>query len=93
MRFEDTLFNWLQIRLVWNARPKDGSAEETVRFFEQMLTEDHGVRELSLTMEADQYRISWQKEDGEEARLYDRKQAESLLQSIEAEPRYNATWE
>ncbi|SDW07039.1 hypothetical protein SAMN05444487_101235 [Marininema mesophilum] len=93
MRLEEALFNWLQIRLVWNARPKDRSAEETVRFFQQMLQEDHGVKELSIAVEANKYWVSWQKDGDEESRPYGREQAESLLRSIETEPKYNAAWD
>ena len=38
MKLTDALFNWLQIRIVGDARPRDRSARDTVQFFEQILT-------------------------------------------------------
>lgn len=32
MQLMDTLFNWLQIKVVWDARPADRSAKDTVEF-------------------------------------------------------------
>ncbi len=33
MNLQDTLFNWLQISIVAEARPEDGAARETKDFF------------------------------------------------------------
>ncbi|SFJ05522.1 hypothetical protein [Thermoflavimicrobium dichotomicum] len=41
MQLKDALFNWLQIQIVWDARPSDRSARDTVLFFEEILREDH----------------------------------------------------
>ncbi len=38
MNLQDTLFNWLQISIVAEARPEDGAARETKDFFRAHLT-------------------------------------------------------
>ncbi|MFC4076580.1 hypothetical protein [Salinithrix halophila] len=93
MRLEDALFNWLQIRVVWNARPQDRSAEETTRFFYEILAEDHGVEELYVMMEKDRYTVRWQQKGQEQCREFEREQVEQLLRSIEAEPKYNKAFD
>lgn len=89
MTLHDALYNWLQIKVVWEARPRDHSAEDTVKFFEHILSEDHGVKELSLSKEKDSYTVCYSHEGEDYTKSFDREQAEQLLISIESEPKYN----
>jgi hypothetical protein len=85
----DALVNWLQIRIVWDARPRDRSARDTVEFFEQILKEDHQVKELKIEKEDSVYRVHYLQGEELQSREFDRDFAEQLLRDIEAEPRFN----
>lgn len=89
MKLMDALFNWLQIRIVWDARPRDRSARDTVEFFEQILKEDHQVKELKIEKEDSVYRVHYLQGEEWQSREFDRDFAEQLLRDIEAEPRFN----
>ncbi|MDA8353897.1 MAG: hypothetical protein M0Z65_12120 [Firmicutes bacterium] len=89
MNLRDALFNWLQIMVVQEARPRDRSAVETARFFRHILEEDHGVEEIKVEREQEEYRVSLDRNGEEERFQFDREQVEQLLSSIEAEPKYN----
>jgi hypothetical protein len=90
MVLQDALFNWLQIKIVSDARPEDGAAKETLGFFEQILTEDHKLTSFSIsgsdeTMLYVQYEV-----DGKSKKqMIDRERAEQLLTDINSNPKYN----
>ncbi|MDR6224851.1 hypothetical protein [Desmospora profundinema] len=92
MTVKEALFNWLQIKVVSDARPQDRSAEETTRFFHHILKEDHGVEEIQVRLEKDGYHVRYRQSDHQQEVRYDREQVEQLLISIEAEPKYNQTF-
>jgi hypothetical protein len=90
MVLQDALFNWLQIKIVSDARPEDGAAKETLDFFEQILKEDHKLTSFGLsgsdeTMLYVQYEV-----DGKSKKqMIDRERAEQLLTDINSNPKYN----
>jgi hypothetical protein len=90
MKLHDALYNWLQIKLVAEARPSDGAAKETLDFFARILTEDHGLREFRIR-EMDEERIVVEYSDGSgmKRETFDRETTEQLLHDINANPKYN----
>ena len=90
MKLEDALFNWLQIRLVADARPQDHAALDTVEFFHTILIEDHLVRELQITEAGDDMlQVRYTIGEQSHVKSYDRHYAEQLLQDINDNPKYN----
>ncbi|WP_166243773.1 hypothetical protein [Paenibacillus turpanensis] len=90
MNFQDALFNWLQIRIVANARPSDHAALETARFFSEILQEDHGLDTFEISKVDDtMVYIKYMKDGASKLQMFDRESAEQLLRDIEAEPKYN----
>ncbi len=90
MKLEDSLFNWLQIRLVAEARPEDQAAKETVRFFEEILTEDHGVSELAIgAQDTTMIHVRYTVNGKTKMQMFGREQAEQLLSDIDANPKYH----
>jgi hypothetical protein len=90
MVLQDALFNWLQIKIVSDARPEDGAAKETLDFFTLILTEDHKLTSFCIsgsdeTMLYVQYEV-----DGKSKKqMIDRERAEQLLTDINSNPKYN----
>jgi hypothetical protein len=77
----DALFYWLQMKLVSEARPDDGAAVETISFFAQILSEDHGLAsfEVSSMDEAKIY-VAYKLKDGDGRTVwFDREAAEQML--------------
>jgi hypothetical protein len=90
MKLDDALFNWLQIKLVADARPSDEAAKETELFFREILTEDHGLDEFSVShVDNTMCYVSFTKEDKKKTQMYDRQAAEQLLIDINSNPKYN----
>ncbi|WP_028775459.1 hypothetical protein [Shimazuella kribbensis] len=89
MQQSDALFNWLQIQIVWDARPSDISAKDTVVFFETLLLEDYEIKELKMELRNQEYCISYKQEGKEHKVSFPKEQAEKLLKDITEEPKYN----
>lgn len=90
MKLEDALFNWLQIKLVATARQDDQAARDTLAFFEQILTEDHGLTDFAITKTDDtMIHLKYEKDGRVKLQLYPRERGEQLLADIESNPKYN----
>ncbi|CAG7620379.1 hypothetical protein ACFQI7_05815 [Paenibacillus allorhizosphaerae] len=89
MNLQDALFNWLQIRIVAEARPDDQAAQETKQFFEDILREDHKLDEFSVTSDETMYRIKYGSGEQRKLQMFDRESAEQLLSDINSNPKYN----
>lgn len=90
MKLRDALFNWLQMDIVAEHRPDDGAAKETLKFFADILREDHSLTLVKAVLsDEDTYTITYE-QDGESAETrFDRTHAEQLWQDIESNPKYN----
>ncbi|MBW7453684.1 hypothetical protein ACFOLF_06660 [Paenibacillus sepulcri] len=90
MRFEDALFNWLQIQLVAEGRPHDGAALDTRDFFLQILTEDHHVTQIVIDKVDDtMIHVRYEKEGRSKVQMIPREAGEQLLNDIKENPKYN----
>ncbi|MEK3723714.1 hypothetical protein [Paenibacillus sp. FSL H8-0034] len=89
MRLEDALFNWLQIKIVAEARTDDMAAEETRLFFEEILRDDHGLTEFTTSPDELRITISYEHEGIRKTLMFDRELAEQLLTDINSNPKYN----
>ena len=56
---QDTLYNWLTIKVVAEARPEDKSARDTMKLFEDILIDDHKLTEISVTKEEPMYYVTY----------------------------------
>lgn len=90
MKLRDALFNWLQMDIVAEQRPDDGAAKETLKFFADILHEDHSLTHVkSVLSDEETYTITYE-QDGEQTETrFDRTHAEQLWQDIESNPKYN----
>jgi hypothetical protein len=87
-QFENALFDYLQIKIVADARPKDDAAKKTSEFFYSVLEEDHKVENLQFTKDETMYHVTYTAQGKTKKKFYDREAVEQLLTAIEAEPRY-----
>lgn len=89
MKLEDALFNWLQMKIVSEARPEDRAAEETRLFFEEILREDHSITELVTTDDELRIHITYETDGTSHNLFFDKDYAEQLLHDINSNPKYN----
>jgi hypothetical protein len=91
LQLHDALFNWLQIKLLADARPEDEAARQTARFFEQMLSEDHQIDSVRIAAnDAAAYIVEYVNSGIAKRQKFDREAAEALLRAIESDPKYNS---
>ena len=93
MRLTDALFNWLQIFIVAKERPHDQSAQKTVRFFADILREDHQVEQLEAEKDGNQYRVTFKQEGVAKEHAFLAEVAEKLYREIQSDVRYQQSFE
>jgi hypothetical protein len=89
LRLEDALFNWLQIKIVAEARIGDQAAEETRLFFEEILRDDHKLADLEVITDDQMIHISYELDGTRKKLMFSRESAEQLLADINSNPIYN----
>ncbi|WP_409341283.1 hypothetical protein [Paenibacillus sp. MBLB4367] len=89
MTLQDALFNWLQIKIVSEARPDDQAAKETLDFFEQILTEDHKLTSFRIAaQDATMVHVQFEADGKSKKQLFDLEHSRQLLVDIESNPKY-----
>ncbi|MDF2814321.1 MAG: hypothetical protein K0Q81_521 [Paenibacillus sp.] len=90
MKQRDALYNWLQMKIVSEERPDDGAAEETLRFFEEILRDDHRITNFMVdSMDSTSITVRYELDGAAAQERFDRELAEQLLQEISSNPKYN----
>lgn len=90
MDLKGALFNWLQIKVVSEARPEDKAAHDTFQFFTEILKEDHQVESIVVSKEGeDRYVVEFERVGKREREIFDAYMVDFLLTSIQSEPKYN----
>ncbi|WP_243290843.1 hypothetical protein [Bacillus sp. FJAT-47783] len=84
---QDTIFNWLTIKLVLERRPHDKAAEETYQLFTSILLEDHSVSNIDvIKKDDDMYVVNFMKGHEKQSYRFPTELAEMLITQIESEP-------
>ncbi len=86
MTLYDTLFNWLQLWLVAEARPEDEAAKVSMEHVTEMLKEVFDAEIKAVKLEAEQYLVSFEKEGIETTEAFRKESAETLLVFISENP-------
>ncbi|MDF2721684.1 MAG: hypothetical protein K0Q59_1359 [Paenibacillus sp.] len=90
MKLQDAIFNWLQIRVVADARPDDNAAKETEAFFAEILRDDHHLKNIRIDKIDDtMVHIRYEQDDKPKIQMFDKEQVMQLLQDIIDNPKYN----
>ncbi|WCN38965.1 hypothetical protein [Aneurinibacillus uraniidurans] len=88
MKIDTALFDYLQIKVVADARPDDTAAQQTADFFRSILEQDHQLEKLDVTHDETMYHVTYTTAGKTKMRMYDRESVEVMLAAIEREPRY-----
>jgi hypothetical protein len=88
MTLDDAILNWLQIKMVCQARPDDQPAKETEQFFMTILIEDHRVELIKLEEDETMVHFHYSVAEKRKIKMYPKDLAYYLISQIEKEPRY-----
>ncbi|WP_059170003.1 hypothetical protein [Bacillus sp. FJAT-27445] len=85
---QDTIYNWLTIKVVCDARPDDSAAFETKELFEELLVENYGVTASDLLIETDEnmYYVHYERDGEMKKTRFPRELIEVMLDQINMEP-------
>jgi hypothetical protein len=89
MNLQDTIYNWLSIKQVSDARPSDHAAKDTYDFFDEILKDDHGIEQIEIEKDEVMYVVNYVKSGEENSFKFPIELIDALLLSIESEPKYN----
>lgn len=89
MNLQDAMYNWLSIKVVAEERECDSAAHDTRAFFEEILTEDHGITNIDIEVEEPYYIVHYYKGMDKEKMKFPIELIDALLTSIQNEPKYN----
>ncbi len=83
---QDTLYNWLTIKVVCDARPDDSAAKETKDLFEKALSEDLGVTDIEVNKEDPMYFVSYTINGEQKKQRYPIELIDIMLNQINENP-------
>jgi hypothetical protein len=83
---QDTLYNWLTIKVVCNERPDDTAAVDTEKMFLDMLTDDHGVSNIEIETDEVMYYLHYDHNGERKKSRYPRELIEIMLNQINEDP-------
>ena len=82
----DAVYNWLTIRIVYDARPEDTAARDTVHLFEQTLEADHGVDRYSYEKKDGWYTVVFTKDGNADELRFREEMVEIMLKQVLSHP-------
>lgn len=83
---QDSLYNWLTIKVVSDARPEDAAAVETEVMFRDILEEEHEIAELEIHTDDVFYYISYAQNEKTGQARFPRELIEVMLNQINESP-------
>lgn len=83
---QDTLYNWLSIKMVRDERPDDTAAVETEEMFAEMLTNEHGLSNIEIEKDEIMYYVHYHQSGERKKTRFPRELIEVMLKQIISEP-------
>ncbi|MGP1907338.1 hypothetical protein ACTSEZ_04165 [Metabacillus sp. JX24] len=83
---QDSLYNWLSIKTVADARPEDTAAADTFSLFDQLLKENHDIQEISVQKDDVMYLVAYKLNGEHKTSRFPVELIDSMIEQIEAEP-------
>ncbi|MGI8385645.1 hypothetical protein [Robertmurraya sp. P23] len=89
---QDTLYNWLTIKVVVDERPDDTAAADTEKMFYDMLVEDQGIQNIEVTTDAVMYYVHYDIDGERKSNRFPRELIEVMLNQINESPERYANY-
>ncbi|MFX3624333.1 MAG: hypothetical protein ACE3JP_09890 [Ectobacillus sp.] len=83
---QDALYNWLTIKVVAEARPDDKAAQETYELFDNILKEEHGVRNIVVEKHEEMYLVMYEKKEQAKSARFPLELIDCYLEQMVREP-------
>ncbi|MEH6905119.1 MULTISPECIES: hypothetical protein [Neobacillus] len=83
---QDTLYNWLTIKVVCDARPDDTAAKDTLMLFEEMIADLH-LSNLVVTKDDLMYYVSYQQGEETKKARFPQELIDIMLKQINQDPK------
>jgi len=83
---QDALYNWLTIKVVADARPDDGAAQETEHLFRKILKDDFSVTNLNISRDDIMYHIAYERKSEQKMARFPVELIEVMLEQINGDP-------
>lgn len=83
---QDSLYNWLTIKIVSDERPDDTAAAETEKMFFDILGNEHQVSEIEIEKDEVMYHLHYTQNDERKKTRFPRELIEVMLKQIKNEP-------
>jgi hypothetical protein len=83
---QDTLYNWLTIKVVCDARPDDTAANETLDLFDKSLLEEHKVTDIEVEKDEPFYFVSYTVNAERKKQRYPIELIDIMLNQINQDP-------
>jgi hypothetical protein len=83
---QDALYNWLTIKVVADVRTDDESAQDTATLFYEILTKDHGIKNLQVEKDGQMYTVHYMISDEQKTSRFPVELIDVMLDQMEAEP-------
>jgi hypothetical protein len=82
---QDALYNWLTIKVVYDARPFDESAKDTLELFNEIL-KDHQVEDVEVVKDEVMYELFYRKDNEQKSARFPVELIDIMINQIEEEP-------
>ncbi|WP_066052801.1 hypothetical protein [Robertmurraya korlensis] len=89
---QDTLYNWLTIKVVVDERPDDTAAVDTEKMFYEMLVKDQGLQNIEVTTDAVMYYVHYDMDGERKSSRFPRELIEVMLNQINESPERYANY-
>ncbi|MDM5226377.1 hypothetical protein QUF73_09130 [Cytobacillus sp. NJ13] len=83
---QDSLYNWLTIKIVCDERPDDTAAADTERMFFDILAEEHEISDIEVEKDDVMYFVHYTKGEERKKSRFPRELIEVMLNQIQNEP-------
>ena len=83
---QDALYNWLTIKIVADARPDDGAAQETYQLFANILKNEHSVANITINKDEVMYYVTYEQNGEAKKARFPIELIDIMYDQIEREP-------
>lgn len=83
---QDSIYNWLTIKVVAEARPDDQAAMETYELFADMLRDEHGITDVVVEKREDMYFVTYTKDSETKSTRFPLELIDCFLDQMIREP-------
>lgn len=86
MSIQDSLYNWLTIKVVLDIRPNDQAALDTYQLFKDILKKDHDVTDIKIEKDDEMYYLHYDQHGEEKKTRFPIELIDIMKDQIQQEP-------